>query len=169
MSVSQRILKSEMSLDRLYLAQQTIALPSGSSTFKIRLQDKHINQIRSYLKDIESTIRPRYHTKDPLYVAYFNLTNRFKFDYDSGTPKVLSVRAIQKMVKDEMELAGLRRMSIKHLRSSYILEHISFNKSMEELIAYIRFSDAYSVRRYHQYYDDFKYKERTYNFNPKKN
>lgn len=142
---------SSITMDQVNLYQKTILLPTKKGSLTVYIQDEHIQYIRDYLNSIDKQIRPRYQSTDPLFIAYLNTTNRFRFDYDTGKPKVLSVRAIQEMIKDEVQLAELRKMSAKHLRNSCIIEHLSLDKSVEEIATYFRLSGSYSIRRYKEY------------------
>lgn len=135
-------------MDKINLAQKTIEV---STNRIIELEDEHIQYIRIYRNSIEKTIRPRLRSKDPLFVSFLNRTCSFHFDYVAGMPKGLSIRGIQEMIKDEVKLAGLRKISSKHLRNSCIIDHLSKGNSNETIISYFRLSDSFSVRRYKDY------------------
>lgn len=142
---------SSITMDQINLHQKTIKLINGNDSLVVKIEDDHIQYIRDYLYSIDKKIRPRYNSTDPLFVAYFNFTKRFLFDFEKGKPKVLSIRAIQEIIKDEVKLAELRKISAKHLRNSCILEHLSNGKSVEEIVTYFRLSDSYSIHRYQKY------------------
>src|SRR5690606_26147403 len=105
---------------------------------------------------IDKEIRPRYQSNDPLFVAFFNLTFRFRFNYDTGMPQPLSIRGIQEMIKDEVKLAKLRKISAKHLRNSCILDFLSNAVSINNVLTYFRLSDQFSIRRYQEYLSNNK-------------
>jgi site-specific recombinase XerD len=146
---------SSITMDKVNLAQKTIEIPNSKQSLLIALTEEHIQYIQDYRNSIEQKIRPRFHSLDPLFVSFFNLKYSYRFDYSVGKPKVFSVRGIQEMIKDEIELAGLRKMSAKHLRNSCIIDHMSKGLSNQEVIRLFRLSDAFSIRRYKEY---LKYK-----------
>ncbi|MCM3032613.1 hypothetical protein [Niallia sp. MER 6] len=142
---------SLITMEKVNLAQSTIEIKTSGSPLMIEIEDEHLQYIRDYRNSIEESLRPRLRTKDPLFVAFFNPTCRFHFDYAAGMPKALSIRGIQEMIKDEVRLAGLRKISAKNLRNSCIIEHLSNNLSNESVVSYFRLSDSFSIRRYSEY------------------
>lgn len=142
---------SSITMDKVNLAQKTIEIKTDGSSLIIEIEDEHIQYVLDYLNSIEKSIRPRLRSKDPLFVSFFNPTYRFHFDYAAGMPKVLSIRGIQEMIKDEVKLAGLRKISTKHLRNSCIIDHLSKGLSNESVVSYFRLSDPFSIRRYKEY------------------
>jgi site-specific recombinase XerD len=142
---------SLITMEKVNLAQSTIEIKTSGSPLMIEIEDEHLQYIRDYRNSIEESLRPRLRTKDPLFVAFFNPTCRFHFDYAAGMPKALSIRGIQEMIKDEVRLAGLRKISAKNLRNSCIIEHLSNNLSNQSVVSYFRLSDSFSIRRYSEY------------------
>jgi integrase len=125
--------------------------PTSDTSLIIELTEEHIQYIRDYRNSIDEKIRPRFRTPDPLFVSFFNLTYSYRFDYTAGKPQALSIRGIQEMIKDEIKLAGLRKMSAKHFRNSCIIDHLSKGLSDQDLITEFRLSDPFSIRRYKEY------------------
>lgn len=142
---------SSITMNNINLAQKTIDINTSKNTLIIKLEEEHIQYIRDYLYSIEKVLRPRLRTKDPLFVSFFNLTCRFHFDYVAGMPKGLSIRGIQEMIKDEVRIARLRKISAKHLRNSCIIDHLSRGFSDEAIISFFRLSNSFSLRRYKEY------------------
>lgn len=142
---------SSITMDKINLAQKTIEIKTVGSSLIIELKDEHIQYVLDYRNSIEKSLRPRLRSKDPLFVSFFNPTCRFNFDYAAGMPKALSIRGIQEMIKDEVKLAGLRKVSAKHLRNSCIIDHLSNGLSNEAIVSYFRLSDPFSIRRYKEY------------------
>ncbi|MEK3886591.1 hypothetical protein [Bacillus sp. FSL K6-3431] len=143
-------------MNAVNLFQHTIQIDSNGSPLIITLQDEHLEYIRDYWNSIDKEIRPRYRSNDPLFVAFFNLTFRFHFNYDTGMPQSLSIRGIQEMIKDEVKLAKLRKISAKHLRNSCILDNLSNAESINDVISYFRLSDPFSIRCYQAYLSNNK-------------
>ncbi|WP_110925926.1 tyrosine-type recombinase/integrase [Bacillus massiliglaciei] len=142
---------SSITMDKINLAQKTIDIRTPDSIIKIQLKDEHIQYIRDYRNSIEEKCRPRFGSKDPLFVAFFNLTCRYYYDNTFGMPKALTIRGIQEMIKDEVKLAGLRKISAKHLRNSCILEHLSKGLATNSVVSFFRLAGPFSLHRYKEY------------------
>ncbi|MEK3886615.1 tyrosine-type recombinase/integrase [Bacillus sp. FSL K6-3431] len=142
---------SSIRMNAVNLFQNTIQINSNGSPLIITLHNEHLQYIREYWNSIDMEIRPRYWSNDPLFVAFYNLTFRFRFNYDTGIPQPLSIRGIQEMIKDEVKLAKLRKISAKHLRNSCILDRLSNAESINSVLSYFRLSDPFSIRRYQEY------------------
>lgn len=142
---------SSITMDKINLAQKTIEVSTGEV---YEIADEHIHYIRIYRNSIEKTIRPRLRSKDPLFVSFINRSCSYHFDYHAGMPKGLSIRGIQEMIKDEVRLAGLRKISAKNLRNRCIIDHLSEGTSNHTIISYFRLSDPFSLRRYKEYLRD---------------
>lgn len=142
---------SAITMNKVNLAQKTIEIPNSKQSLLIALADEHVQYIQDYRNSIEQKIRPRFHSLDPLFVSFFNLKYSYRFDYSAGKPKALSIRGIQEIIKDEIKLAGLRKMSAKHLRNSCIIDHLSKGLSIQDVITKFRLSNTFSIRRYKEY------------------
>lgn len=140
---------SSIVMNDINLARKTLTISSEGAPKTIDLAEEHIRPIRDYLKSIDPLLRPRYRSTDPLFVAFNNKTNSFQFDYAVGMPKKLSVRAIQKFMKDEVDRAGLRKISSQHLRRTAILD--ALKSGQPEIVSYFGLSDEFSLWRYRQY------------------
>lgn len=138
---------SEINMDKVSLSQSTLEVKGINYKLK-SITTKHI---RDYLKAIDSLKRPRYHSKDALFVAYNNLSNSFQYDYEKEQPKRLSVRGIQEMIKDEVQLAGLRKLSAKHMRNSCILDTLREGNSEQDILDKFHLTNSLTIRRYHVY------------------
>ncbi|MCM3603154.1 site-specific integrase [Robertmurraya korlensis] len=142
---------SNITMDMINFAQKTIEIKTNETPLIIELTEEHVQYIRDYRNSIDEKIRPRLRSLDPLFVSFFNLTYSYRFDYAAGKPKALSIRGIQEMIKDEIKLAGLRKMSAKHLRNSCIIDHLSKGLSNQDVITKFQLSDFFSLRRYKEY------------------
>ncbi|WP_162986507.1 site-specific integrase [Virgibacillus sp. Bac332] len=142
---------SKINMEMVNLAQCSIDVLHEDRTVTYQLSEEHIQYIQNYLKSIDRMKRPRLKTKDPLFVAYFNLTNEFIYDYSEESPKRLSIRGIQEMIKDEVQLAGLRKISAKHLRNSCILYRLRRGDQDNKIQTYFRLSNTFSLHRYKVY------------------
>lgn len=138
---------SSITMDMLNLAQSTLIFNHVAYS----IPETHAEHIRDYLNSIEELKRPRWHSRDPLFVAYNNRSHDYQYDYENAQPKRLSIRSIQEMVKDEVLLAGLRKLSAKHLRNSCILDHVCSGQQDHEIQLYFHLTHPFSLHRYKKY------------------
>ncbi|MCR6108925.1 hypothetical protein HXA35_01005 [Bacillus sp. A301a_S52] len=59
------------------------------------------------------------------------------------------------MIKDEVQLAGIRPVSAKHLRNSCILDHILQGRDEDDIQSYFHLTHPFSLYRY-AFYADLK-------------
>ena len=133
------------------LAQSTIEFESNGQQTTYTLSGKHIRYIRDYYQSIDLIKRPTWKSNDPLFVSFNNRSHDFQYDYAAEQPKQLSVRSIQEMIKDEVQLAGLRQLSAKHLRNSCILDYLSGGHGDKIIQNYFHLTHRYSLQRYKDY------------------
>ncbi|MGX1266802.1 site-specific recombinase XerD [Rossellomorea marisflavi] len=142
---------SALDMNTVNLAQSTIQYSRDGRTVSYSLSPKEVQYLRDYIMGIEPLKRPRFHTDDPLFVAYNNRSKDYQSDYVNQQPKRLSVRSIQEMIKDEVRLAGLRKISAKHLRNSCILDHVQSGQNESDIQHYFHLTHSFSLHRYKQY------------------
>jgi site-specific recombinase XerD len=142
---------SALDMTMVNLAQSTIQYSRDGGTVSYSLSQKEVQYLRDYIMSVDPLKRPRFHTDDPLFVAYNNRSKGYQSDYINQQPKRLSVRSIQEMIKDEVQLAGLRKISAKHLRNSCILDHVRSGQSESEIQRYFHLTHSFSLHRYKQY------------------
>lgn len=135
---------ASINMDMVNLGQSSL----GFNQNIYKLSGKPIEHIRAYLQNVEPLKRPRLHSKEPLFVSYNNRSQDYQYDYDREEPKRLSTRSIQEMIKDEVKLAGLRKVSSKHLRNSCILDHIRSGQNDKEMLRYFHLTHPFSLQRY---------------------
>lgn len=140
-----------ITMEHVNLAQGELSIPFGTTMKKFAVEKQIMEDIRTYFYSIPELFRPKYHSKDPLFVAFNNVSLSFQYDYDRQKPKALSVRAIQEMIKDEVKRAGLRKISAVNLRNTAILEEIQQGKSDEYIMERFSLTSEAALRRYKQY------------------
>ncbi len=140
-----------INMNHINLSQGELSIPFGTTMKKFAVESKIMDDIRKYFYAIPQLFRPRYHSQDPLFVAFNNISLSFQYDYDRQKPKALSVRAIQEMIKDEVKRAGLRKISAVTLRNTAILEEIQLGKTDEYIMERFSLTSEAALRRYKQY------------------
>lgn len=132
--------------------QNIVELPYDSGKRrKFALRAEHKKWILDYFTSIPKDRRPRYNSNDPLFVAYNNRHESYQYDYDLAMPKRLSVRAIQKMIKEEVLRVDLRKISAMNLRNQCILDSLTEGKPDESIILTFDLKNSFSLHRYKRY------------------
>ncbi|MGY4558832.1 hypothetical protein ACVW18_005180, partial [Bacillus thuringiensis] len=107
----------------------------------------------NYYKTIPEPVRPKYHSNDPLFVAFDFTRGTYHWSYEDDAPKFLTEISIQKMIRLEVKRANLRKgISAQHFRNTYILRRIQGNDSPEQIMQQIGFKSSLSLKRYFDYY-----------------
>jgi site-specific recombinase XerD len=145
---------SSITMNMLNLAQSTLVFKQERSHVTYKIPEVHASHILEYLNSIEQLKRPRWHSSDPLFVAFNNRSHDYQYDYGNEQPKRLSVRGIQEMIKDEVRLAGLRKLSAKHLRNSCILDHVMSGQQDHEIQRYFHLMHPFSLHRCKKYKEE---------------
>ncbi|OLR26959.1 tyrosine-type recombinase/integrase [Bacillus cereus] len=118
----------------------------------LRLEEEDKIRLFTYYRTIPEPVRPRYHSTDPLFVAFDFKRGTFRWMYDNDAPKALTAIAVQKMIRLEVARAQLRKgISAQHLRNTFILRCLKRNMSTEEIIKRTGFLSHLSVKRYVAY------------------
>ncbi|PGC22798.1 integrase [Bacillus pseudomycoides] len=118
----------------------------------IRLTEDDKKRLFNYYKIIPEPVRPRYHSNDPLFVAFDFTRKTYHWSYENDAPKALTEIAVQKMIRLEVARANLRKgISAQHLRNTFILRLIEHHVSEEEIIKQVGFKSKLSLKRYYDY------------------
>lgn len=142
---------SSINMESVNFAHNSIKLSSKYGERKIVFSDDHKKHLLLYFNSIPKAFRPRYNSKDPLFVAFNNVSTSFQYDYVAGMPKKLSVRGIQKMIKMEVGHADLRKLSAANMRNSCILDDLKANIPDEIIVTKYNLTTAFSLHRYKKY------------------
>ncbi|WP_410985702.1 tyrosine-type recombinase/integrase [Bacillus cereus] len=120
----------------------------------VLLTEDDKKRLFSYYKTIPEPVRPRYHSNDPLFVAFDFTRNTYRWSYENDAPKALTEIAVQKMIRLEVARASLRKgISAQHLRNTFILSLIRQQLSEDEIIKKVGFKSKLSLKRYYDYID----------------
>ncbi|PED07627.1 tyrosine-type recombinase/integrase [Bacillus pseudomycoides] len=160
-SIVHLLLKYGLSLQELvgvqmkhvHFENNTITVPGITGIEKmIVLSEDDKKRLFSYYKIIPEPVRPKYHSTDPLFVAFDYTRNTFRWVYENDAPKALTEIAVQKMIRLEVARANLRKgISAQHLRNTFILGLIEQHVSEEEIIKQVGFKSKLSLKRYYDY------------------
>ncbi|MGE6509484.1 tyrosine-type recombinase/integrase [Bacillus cereus] len=142
-----------LQMKNVHFENNTISVPGIlgiKRTILLTEDDKKI--IFNYYKTIPKPVRPKYHSNDPLFVAFDFTRKTYHWSYDNDAPKALTEIAVQKMIRLEVERANLRKgISAQHLRNTFILRLIENEVLEGEIIKQVGFKSKLSLKRYYEY------------------
>jgi len=142
-----------LNMHHVHFETNTLSIPPVSGiarTITLSIQDK--KQLYKYYKIIPEPVRPKYHSDDPLFVAFDFNRNTYRWVYENDAPKALTEIAVQKMIRQEVARAGLRKgISGQHFRNTFILRLIEQEVSEQEIIKRVGFKTKLSLKRYYDY------------------
>ncbi|MEC1159272.1 MULTISPECIES: tyrosine-type recombinase/integrase [Cytobacillus] len=150
---------TRINIEDINFGQHELVIKDGDGSKRIlKLDHEHQQIILKYCKeDIPKPVRPYEHSKHPLFVAFDFERETFRWNYEANTPKRLGVKAIQKMIKQEVARAGLRKgVSSQAMRNSCILRRMNEGKGLEELQQYFGLRNPLSLWRYEKYIENKK-------------
>ncbi|MDM5155892.1 tyrosine-type recombinase/integrase [Bacillus sp. DX1.1] len=140
-------------MNHVHFENNTLSIPAVSGIERtIQLTNEDKKQLYNYYKKIPEPVRPKYHSDDPLFVAFDFNRNTYRWVYENDAPKALTEIAVQKMIRLEVARAGLRKgISGQHLRNTFILRLIKQHIPEQEIMKRIGFKSKISLKRYYHY------------------
>ncbi|QWG92786.1 tyrosine-type recombinase/integrase [Bacillus mycoides] len=138
----------------VHFENNTLSIPEDSKVNRtIHLKEEDKLHLYNYYKTIPEPVRPKYHSNDPLFIAFDFTRGTYHWSYDDAAPKFLTEISIQKMIRLEVKRANLRKgISAQHFRNTYILRRIQGNYTPEQIMPQIGFKSNLSLKRYSNYY-----------------
>lgn len=142
-----------LNMSHIQFGNNTLLIPEeGSINRVITLSDDDKKQLYKYYKSIPEPVRPRHHSNDPLFVAFDFNRGTYRWVYENDAPKALTEVSIQKMIRLEVERAGIQRqISAQQMRNTFIICLIGQGVSEDELVRRIGFKTKLSLKRYYLY------------------
>lgn len=137
-------------MHHVHFEQKRIDIPSVSSVSRtVSIKKRDMAFMFSYYKNIPDTVQPKFHGSDPLFVAFDFQRNTYRWDYSTDSPKALTEIAVQKMLRQEVKRAGLRKgISAQHLRRTCILKMIQRGEPLETTQAFSGLKTKLSLKKY---------------------
>lgn len=143
-------------MKHVHFENNTLSIPEDTKinrTIKLKEEDKL--HLYHYYKTIPEPVRPRYHSDDPLFVAFHFRLGTYLWSYDNDAPKFLTEISVQKMIRLEVRRANLRKgISAQHFRNTFILKMIQQQRTAEHIVKQVGFKTHVSLKRYETYYAD---------------
>ncbi|MGN4506448.1 tyrosine-type recombinase/integrase [Bacillus cereus group sp. MYBK58-1] len=143
-----------LQMKHVHFESNTLSIPEDSQINRIvHLEEKHKLYLYNYYKTIPEPVRPKYHSSDPLFVAFDFTRGTYRWSYDDNAPKFLTEISIQKMIRLEVKRANLRKgIAAQHFRNTYILKQIQVGNTPKKIMQQVGFKSNLSLKRYYDYY-----------------
>ena len=143
-----------LQMRHVHFESNTLSIPEDSKINRtIHLKEEDKLHLYNYYKTIPDPVRPKYHSSDPLFVAFDFTRGTYHWSYDDDAPKFLTEISVQKMIRLEVKRANLRKgISAQHFRNTFVLREINQKKTPEHLMQKVGFKSHLSLKRYYDYY-----------------
>jgi site-specific recombinase XerD len=137
----------------IHLENNTIIIPASPSKERtITLSDEHKKTLYTYIKKVPEAVRPKYHSTNPLFVAFDFNRGTYRWVYENNAPKGLTEISVQKMIRLEVKRANLRKgICSQHFRNTHILSLLQQGYGEKEVMAKVGFKTKISLRRFLHY------------------
>lgn len=142
-----------LNMHHVHFETDKLTIPPVSGIMRIlTLSADDKKKLYKYYKTIPEPVRPKYHTSDPLFVAFDFNRNTYRWMYENDAPKALTEIAVQKMIRQEVARSGLRKgISGQHFRNTFILRLIQQEVPEPDIIKRMGFKTKLSLKRYYTY------------------
>lgn len=141
---------TSLTMQGVHFERNMLSVPpvtGKARTITLEKEDKQI--LYRYYKTIPEAVRPKYHSQDPLFVAFDFNRNTYKWVYEQDAPKELTEIAIQKMIRLEVIRAGIRKgISAQHFRNTYILRLVQKGENEDIIMKLVGFKTKLSLKRF---------------------
>ncbi|MFF2343898.1 tyrosine-type recombinase/integrase [Bacillus mycoides] len=143
-----------LQMKHVHFESNMLSIPEDSQINRtIHLKEEDKLHLYHYYKTIPEPIRPKYHSSNPLFVAFDFTRGTYHWSYDDDAPKFLTEISVQKMIRLEVKRANLRKgISAQHFRNTFILSEIKQKNNPEQIMQQIGFKSHLSLKRYYDYY-----------------
>ncbi|MGP4080128.1 tyrosine-type recombinase/integrase [Pseudalkalibacillus sp. R45] len=134
--------------------QKELLIPNTEQTAKRKIKfDQEENEILfDYFQSIPESVRPGQFSSDPFFVAFDFQRLTYRWSYEEDRPKRLTEIAIQKMIRQEIQRAGLRKgISAQHFRRTAILKAILNGDDTEQIQNHFGMKTPLTLNRYLDY------------------
>lgn len=141
-------------MKHVHFENNTLSIPEDTIINRtIQLKEEDKLHLYNYYKTIPEPVRPRYHSNDPLFVAFHFRLGTYVWSYDDDAPKFLTEISVQKMIHLEVKRANLRKgISAQHFRNTFILRMFQQQCTDEYIMKQVSFKTHESLKRYRKYY-----------------
>ncbi|WP_349410585.1 tyrosine-type recombinase/integrase [Pseudalkalibacillus sp. SCS-8] len=118
----------------------------------IQLTKEQSEMLYHYYESIPAAVRPAQYSADPFFVAFDFKRLTYRWNYEENRPKRLTEIAIQKMIRQEVKRAGLRKgISSQHFRRTAIYEGLKANHDIQDVQYRFGLKTPLTLKRYLAY------------------
>lgn len=141
-----------LTMKHVSFEQNELIVYSASGRRIIKLDPEHKKILFTYYHTIPAPVRPRLKSDDPLFIAFDFQRQTYRWSYEVDRPKRLTEIAVQKMIRLEVQRAGIRKgVSAQHLRRTCVIKAIEKEASIEELRSKFGLKSELTLKRYFDY------------------
>ncbi|MGA4465919.1 tyrosine-type recombinase/integrase [Bacillus bombysepticus] len=143
-----------LQMKHVHFESNTLSIPEDLKINRtILLKESDKLNLYNYYKVIPEPVRPRYHSDDPLFIAFDFTRGTYRWSYENDLPKFLTEISVQKMIRLEIKRANIRKgIAAQHFRNTFILKKIQANHIPEQIMQQVGFKSSLSLKRYYDYH-----------------
>lgn len=139
----------QLSMLHIKFERNEVIVENSSQSRTIHLCESDKQLAYKYYVTIPKPVRPRYYSDEPLFVSFDFKRKTFHWSYDEDMPKRISIVSIQKMIRNEVKRAQLRKgISAQTFRNTFILKQLIQNRPKDELNYILGYTSPLSLKRY---------------------
>ena len=141
-----------LSMRDVSFEQNELEVTSASGKRTVHLEPEHKKVLFDYYHVIPAPVRPRLHSDDPLFVSFDFQRQTYRWSYEVDRPKRLTEIAVQKMIRLEVQRAGLRKgVSAQHMRRTCVIKAIENGQTTDQLRNQFGLKSDLTLKRYIDY------------------
>ncbi|WP_305912227.1 tyrosine-type recombinase/integrase [Guptibacillus hwajinpoensis] len=141
-----------LSMKDVSFEQNELLVTSAYGKRTVHLDVEHKKILFSYYQTIPTPVRPRLKSDDPLFVSFDFQRQTYRWSYEVDRPKRLTEIAVQKMIRQEVQRAGLRKgVSAQHMRRTCVIRAIENDLSIDQLRIQFGMKSDLTLKRYFDY------------------
>ncbi|MBN8207531.1 tyrosine-type recombinase/integrase [Bacillus sp. NTK071] len=141
-----------LSMKDVSFEQNELLVTSAYGKRTVHLDVDHKKVLYSYYHTIPAPVRPRLKSDDPLFVSFDFQRQTYRWSYEVDRPKRLTEIAVQKMIRQEVQRAGLRKgVSAQHMRRTCVIRAIENDLSINQLRIQFGMKSDLTLKRYIDY------------------
>ncbi|MGB7999657.1 MAG: tyrosine-type recombinase/integrase [Anaerobacillus sp.] len=141
-----------LSMKDVSFEQNELEVTSAYGKRTVHLDPEHKKVLFDYYHVIPAPVRPRLHSDDPLFVSFDFQRQTYRWSYEVDRPKRLTEIAVQKMIRLEVQRAGLRKgVSAQHMRRTCVIRAIENGHTIDQLRNQFGLKSDLTLKRYVDY------------------
>ncbi|WP_078595676.1 tyrosine-type recombinase/integrase [Evansella clarkii] len=116
---------TNLTLDHIHFTSNELELISRKGKKRKKTIDpEDRRKLFQYYMSVPEPVRPNRYDNAPFLIAFDYQRGTYRWDYKNNRPKNLTEVSLQKMIRQEMQRAGLPNKSAQQLRKTYIINQL---------------------------------------------